>query len=258
MKASLAVFGVTSYAILDRRKLIHLLPSNREISFLICSAKWWFSSAWNLILGISDTYLMLTEGQETGIRNTPELCWPHRYSKEEAKSYQPLIFVFLTWLKWCRRFALSFYSQAVFPGPWREEHYLITKQTRIQAVHMLVLRNADPPSGSSPSTSGALEVMWGEGLGQWVWWSAWAGPVLTLPCELHHPLPGRVASPGVKVKEEVRGAVCRSSHRLSICSALDRDLQLSAPPVSSPHNQLTSTSNFLLWSLLRYPEKRRK
>ena len=67
----------------------------------------------------------------------------------------------------------------------------------------------------------------------------------SLPRELHRPLPGD-SQPGGQGQGGGQRAVCRPTAGPLICSARDRDLQLSAPPVSSAHNQLTSTSNFPL------------
>lgn len=96
---------------------------------------------------------------------------------------------------------------------------------------MPVLRNAD-----SFQTPGEVGVMVKARLDQ-----------DKVHCELYLSLTGRAASLEVKVRKKV-GELARSVplHCLSICSALDRDLQLPALPASSLHNQLTSTSNFPL------------
>lgn len=107
-------------------------------------------------------------------------------------------------------------------GPWREQHYLIKKHHRILAVHKSILRNAD-----SFQTPGEVGVMV----------KARLDPNKA-HCELYLSLTGRAAGLEVKVRKEVREPA-RSTplHCLSICPALDRDLQLPAPP--APHYTVT-------------------
>lgn len=196
---------------------------------------------------------MWMAGQEMALSALYQRLAIHTDTPTRRQNYQAFVFVFLTW-KRCRLVDLSFYFWTDLS--WSLERGVLPNWKANQnpsSPHVHPQKCRFTPR-SLHITSGTMEVRADV---RRVWWSklGWTSARCTVSF-ISLSLGGRPA--WMKVEEEVRELSAVPWLCLSICSALDRDLLLSAPPVSSAHNQLTSTSNFPLWSLQRYPEKRRK